>query len=106
MDVKSVTDRAAQTLLWTELIRGLGRVLSDLLREIATINYPPEKGPLGPCFHGEHALHHHPSIMGRGEERCIMGQLCQVLCPYKAITSETHVTRRTTRYDIDKAKCS
>ena len=46
----------------------------------------------------------HPS-MGRGEERCTVGQLCLALCPYEAITSETHVTCRTTRYDIDKAKC-
>nr|KAF6281706.1 NADH:ubiquinone oxidoreductase core subunit S8 [Pipistrellus kuhlii] len=59
MDMKSVTDRAAQTLLWTELIRGLGMTLSYLFREPATINYPFEKGPLSPRFRGEHALRHH-----------------------------------------------
>ncbi|NXX27549.1 NDUS8 protein, partial [Nicator chloris] len=74
MDMRSITDRAAQTLLWTELIRGetpltllvcgdppsqtchspsfsltgLAMTLSYLFREPATINYPFEKGPLSP----------------------------------------------------------
>ncbi|KAI2561395.1 NDUFS8 isoform 13, partial [Pan troglodytes] len=65
MDMKSVTDRAARTLLWTELFRGLGMTLSYLFREPATINYPFEKGPLSPRFRGEHALRRYPS----GEER-------------------------------------
>nr|XP_030689196.1 NADH dehydrogenase [ubiquinone] iron-sulfur protein 8, mitochondrial isoform X2 [Globicephala melas] len=77
MDMKSVTDRAAQTLLWTELIRGLGMTLSYLFREPATINYPFEKGPLSPRFRGEHALRRYPS----GEERCIACKLCEAICP-------------------------
>ncbi|KAM8970221.1 NADH dehydrogenase [ubiquinone] iron-sulfur protein 8, mitochondrial isoform 1-T2 [Sarcophilus harrisii] len=77
MDMKSVTDRAAQTLLWTELIRGLGMTLSYLFREPATINYPFEKGPLSPRFRGEHALRRYPS----GEERCIACKLCEAVCP-------------------------
>ncbi|OBS72895.1 hypothetical protein A6R68_12563 [Neotoma lepida] len=82
MDMKSVTDRAARTLMWTELIRGLGMTLSYLFREPATINYPFEKGPLSPRFRGEHALRRYPS----GEER-------------------SDGSRRTTRYDIDMTKC-
>lgn len=105
MDMKSVTDRAAQTLLWTELARGgpvgegglardpavreegltamplmptgLGMTLSYLFREPATINYPFEKGPLSPRFRGEHALRRYPS----GEERCIACKLCEAVCP-------------------------
>ncbi|CAL8356919.1 unnamed protein product [Merluccius merluccius] len=45
-DMSSITDRAATTLLWTELFRGLAMTLSYLFREPATINYPFEKGPL------------------------------------------------------------
>ncbi|ERE72060.1 NADH dehydrogenase [ubiquinone] iron-sulfur protein 8 [Cricetulus griseus] len=37
MDMKSVTDHAALTLLWTGLIRGRGMTLSYLFREPAAI---------------------------------------------------------------------
>ncbi|NXK27936.1 NDUS8 protein, partial [Arenaria interpres] len=77
MDMRSITDRAAQTLLWTELFRGLAMTLSYLFREPATINYPFEKGPLSPRFRGEHALRRYPS----GEERCIACKLCEAVCP-------------------------
>uniref|UniRef100_A0A8I3RYR6 NADH dehydrogenase [ubiquinone] iron-sulfur protein 8, mitochondrial n=1 Tax=Canis lupus familiaris TaxID=9615 RepID=A0A8I3RYR6_CANLF len=105
MDMKSVTDRAAQTLLWTELIRGLGMTLSYLFREPATINYPFEKGPLSPRFRGEHALRRYPS----GEERCIACKLHEAVCPAQAITIQAEPradgSRRTTRYDIYMTKC-
>ncbi|XP_074922059.1 NADH dehydrogenase [ubiquinone] iron-sulfur protein 8, mitochondrial isoform X1 [Chelonoidis abingdonii] len=104
-DMKSITDQAAQTLLWTELIRGLAMTLSYLFREPATINYPFEKGPLSPRFRGEHALRRYPS----GEERCIACKLCEAVCPAQAITIEAEPradgSRRTTRYDIDMTKC-
>ncbi|OBS81842.1 hypothetical protein A6R68_24168, partial [Neotoma lepida] len=61
MDMKSMTDHAVRTLMWTELIRGLGMTLSYLFRNPATINYSFKKGPLTPRFHGEHALHRYPS---------------------------------------------
>ncbi|XP_034147515.1 NADH:ubiquinone oxidoreductase core subunit S8b isoform X3 [Esox lucius] len=77
VDMKSITDRAAQTLLWTELFRGLGMTMSYLFREPATINYPFEKGPLSPRFRGEHALRRYPN----GEERCIACKLCEAVCP-------------------------
>ncbi|XP_056106111.1 NADH:ubiquinone oxidoreductase core subunit S8b isoform X2 [Rhinichthys klamathensis goyatoka] len=104
-DMKSITDRAAQTLLWTEFFRGLGMTMSYLFREPATINYPFEKGPLSPWFRGEHALRRYPS----GEERCIACKLCEAVCPAQAITIEAETradsSRRTTRYDIDMTKC-
>ncbi|XP_024138973.1 NADH:ubiquinone oxidoreductase core subunit S8b isoform X1 [Oryzias melastigma] len=104
-DLRSITDRAATTLLWTELFRGLGMTMSYLFREPATINYPFEKGPLSPRFRGEHALRRYPN----GEERCIACKLCEAICPAQAITIEAETradgSRRTTRYDIDMTKC-
>ncbi|XP_038554569.1 NADH:ubiquinone oxidoreductase core subunit S8b isoform X1 [Micropterus salmoides] len=104
-DLRSVTDRAATTLLWTELFRGLAMTMSYLFREPATINYPFEKGPLSPRFRGEHALRRYPN----GEERCIACKLCEAVCPAQAITIEAETradgSRRTTRYDIDMTKC-
>lgn len=77
MDLNSITDRAAQTLFWTELVRGFGVTLAHIFKEPATINYPFEKGPLSPRFRGEHALRRYPS----GEERCIACKLCEAICP-------------------------
>lgn len=71
------SDRAAQTIFLTELIRGFGVTLAHIFKEPATINYPFEKGPLSPRFRGEHALRRYPS----GEERCIACKLCEAICP-------------------------
>lgn len=105
MSWNSIAERAAQTIFWTELLRGLGVALGHMFKEPATINYPFEKGPLSPRFRGEHALRRYPS----GEERCIACKLCEAICPAQAITIEAEEradgSRRTTRYDIDMTKC-
>jgi NADH dehydrogenase (ubiquinone) Fe-S protein 8 len=72
-----ITDRAANAMFWTELVRGFGVTLAHIFKEPATINYPFEKGPLSPRFRGEHALRRYPS----GEERCIACKLCEAICP-------------------------
>ncbi|XP_005110145.1 NADH-quinone oxidoreductase subunit I [Aplysia californica] len=100
-----IMDRAATSVFWNELFRGLGITFGMVLKEPATINYPFEKGPLSPRFRGEHALRRYPS----GEERCIACKLCEAICPAQAITIEAEPradgSRRTTRYDIDMTKC-
>ncbi|VVC86593.1 NADH-ubiquinone oxidoreductase subunit 8 [Leptidea sinapis] len=105
MSFRAMTDRAAQTMFWTELARGFAVTLAHIFKEPATINYPFEKGPLSPRFRGEHALRRYPS----GEERCIACKLCEAICPAQAITIEAEErkdgSRRTTRYDIDMTKC-
>lgn len=105
MEWEDITDRAAQTIFWTELMRGSAVTLAHIFKEPATINYPFEKGPLSPRFRGEHALRRYPS----GEERCIACKLCEAICPAQAITIEAEEradgSRRTTRYDIDMTKC-
>ncbi|KAB0791537.1 hypothetical protein PPYR_03337 [Photinus pyralis] len=105
MNMGDITERAAQTIFWTELARGFAVTLGNLFKEPATINYPFEKGPLSPRFRGEHALRRYPS----GEERCIACKLCEAICPAQAITIEAESredgSRRTTRYDIDMTKC-
>ena len=96
---------ATQTLLITELVRGMALTFSMFWKEKVTLNYPMEKGALSPRFRGEHALRRYPS----GEERCIACKLCEAICPAQAITIEAEVredgARRTTRYDIDMTKC-
>jgi NADH-quinone oxidoreductase subunit I len=98
-------DRAARSLLLSELISGMALTLKYFFSPKATINYPYEKTPLSPRFKGEHALRRYPN----GEERCIACKLCEAVCPALAITIEAEPredgSRRTTRYDIDMVKC-
>jgi len=98
-------DRVARSLLLTELVSGMALTLKYFFKKKATLNYPYERGPLGPRFKGEHALRRYPN----GEERCIACKLCEAVCPAMAITIEAEPredgSRRTTRYDIDMTKC-
>jgi len=96
---------ATETLLMTELARGMSLTFVMFWKEKVTLNYPMEKAPLSPRFRGEHALRRYAT----GEERCIACKLCEAICPAQAITIDTEVrddgARRTTRYDIDMTKC-
>jgi NADH-quinone oxidoreductase subunit I len=98
-------DRVARSLLLSELASGMALTLKYFFKKKATLNYPFERGPLGPRFKGEHALRRYPN----GEERCIACKLCEAVCPAQAITIEAEPredgSRRTTRYDIDMTKC-
>jgi NADH-quinone oxidoreductase subunit I len=98
-------DRVARSLLLSELASGMALTLKYFFKKKVTLNYPYERGPLGPRFKGEHALRRYPN----GEERCIACKLCEAVCPAQAITIEAEPredgSRRTTRYDIDMTKC-
>jgi NADH-quinone oxidoreductase subunit I len=98
-------DRVARSLLLSELVAGMALTLKYFFKKKVTLNYPYERGPLGPRFKGEHALRRYPN----GEERCIACKLCEAVCPAQAITIEAEPredgSRRTTRYDIDMTKC-
>nr|KJB47495.1 hypothetical protein B456_008G028900 [Gossypium raimondii] len=88
---KKVFKRSINTLFLTEMVRGLMLTLKYFFDRKVTINYPFGKGPLSPCFRGEHALRQYPT----GEERCIA-----FICPAQAITIEAEEredgSRRTT----------
>lgn len=97
---------SAKRFFLLEIIKGMALTFSYMFRRRVTINYPFEKGPIGPRFRGEHALRRYPN----GEERCIACKLCEAICPAQAITIEAapregDESRRTTRYDIDMTKC-
>ena len=98
-------DRAARSLLLSELLGGMWLTLKYFFRRKATINYPFERSPQSPRFRGEHALRRYPN----GEERCIACKLCEAVCPANCIYIEAEPrddgSRRTTRYDIDMTKC-
>ncbi len=88
-----------------DILQGLALTFRYIFKRKATINYPYQKGPIGPRFRGEHALRRYAD----GSERCIACKLCEAVCPAQAITIEAAPapdgSRRTTRYDIDMTKC-
>lgn len=98
-------DRSARNNFFLDLVQGMSYTLLAFFQPKVTINYPFEKGPLGPRFRGEHVLRRYAT----GEERCIACKLCEANCPALAITIEAEEredgSRRTTRYDIDMTKC-
>jgi len=102
---REIIELTAPNVFITDIARGVQLTSENLLMPPVTLNYPFEKGPLGPRFRGEHALRRYPT----GEERCIACKLCEVVCPAQAITIEAEPradgSRRTTRYDIDMTKC-
>jgi NADH-quinone oxidoreductase subunit I len=93
------------SLLLTELVKGMRLTGRHLFARKITVQFPEEKTPMSPRFRGLHALRRYPN----GEERCIACKLCEAVCPALAITIESEQradgTRRTTRYDIDMTKC-
>lgn len=96
---------SVKRLFLLEIIKGMALTFSYMFKRRVTINYPFEKGPIGPRFRGEHVLRRYAN----GEERCIACKLCEAICPAQAITIEAEPrdddSRRTTRYDIDMTKC-
>src|SRR5574343_461512 len=93
------------SLLLTELLKGMALTGRHLFQRKITVQFPEEKTPQSRSFRGLHALLRYHN----GEERCIACKLCEAICPAMAITIESDQrddgSRRTTRYDIDLTKC-
>lgn len=64
-----------------QAIRGFGTTFFTMFRKAATEQYPEEKVPTQPRFHGRHQLNRHPD----GLEKCVGCELCAWACPADAI---------------------
>jgi len=65
-------------------IAGFGVTFSTMFRKVTTEEYPEERKPMLPRFHGRHVLNRYSD----GLERCIGCELCAWACPADAIYVE------------------
>jgi NADH-quinone oxidoreductase subunit I len=94
-----------------QIMLGLKTTWKHLVRPKETLQYPEERPPIPPNYRGVPTLVKDPN----GREKCVSCQLCEFVCPPKAIritpgeippdAPNGHVERAPQAFDIDMLRC-
>jgi len=94
-----------------QILGGLRITLRNLLSPTVTLQYPEERPVLPTNYRGAPTLVRDPN----GREKCVSCQLCEFVCPPKAIritpgeipadTATAHVEKAPKEFEIDMLRC-
>lgn len=94
-----------------QIMQGLKTTWKHLVHPKETLQYPEERPPIPPGYRGVPTLVKDP----HGREKCVSCQLCEFVCPPKAIritpgeilpdSPNGHVERAPRAFDIDMLRC-
>jgi NADH-quinone oxidoreductase subunit I len=94
-----------------QIASGLKTTLKHFFRPNQTLQYPEERPTIPPGYRGVPTLVHDPA----GREKCVSCQLCEFVCPPKAIritpgqlpesSGVAHVEKGPIAFDIDMLRC-
>ena len=104
---KQVLTRSVKGELFVGMRITFGVMYRALFKgEMATVQYPKEKLPIGPRYSAVHKL---LRLLESGEERCIGCGLCEKICIANCIRMETKIDENSrkavTQYTINMGRC-
>ncbi len=94
-----------------QIFRGLKTTMKHLVAPAVTLEYPEQRPEIPPGYRGVPTLVKDPN----GREKCVSCQLCEFVCPPKAIritpgeidpaAPNAHVEKAPQAFDIDMLRC-
>ena len=93
-----------------QVVSGLKTTFLQIFKKSVTLEYPEQRPPIPPGYRGVPTLVKDPD----GREKCVSCQLCEFVCPSKAIRIQpgeienedyAHVEKAPRAFDIDMLRC-
>jgi NADH-quinone oxidoreductase subunit I len=94
-----------------QIASGLKTTLKHMVAKPVTLEYPEQRPEIPPGYRGAPTLVRDP----HGREKCVSCQLCEFVCPPKAIRitpggipdddPDAHIEKRPQKFEIDMLRC-